>query len=85
MRSTLIMATSISQATIQDLFDLNDCVEQIIEGLEDADEVPRDVWDALSILRERLDDLQYRTLMSPMFVSMAARADLVDMATSTTS
>ena len=59
-----------------DLFDINDCLDQIVEGLDEATDVPPDVWMALNILRERLDDIQYRTLLSPMFLNMMQASDL---------
>lgn len=66
----------ICQASTQDLFDLHDCIDQILEGLDDVDGIPLDVWDGLKTLRDRLDDLQYRTLLTPMFMNMTHQVEM---------
>lgn len=70
MTASLALSTIICQASTQDLFDLHDSIDQILEGLDGIPNIPVDVWDGLKTLRDRLDDLQYRTLLTPMFMNM---------------
>lgn len=52
-----------NQETVTDLFDVEDCVAMIVDGLMEADNVPPEVWISLELLRTRLDDMAFRSLV----------------------
>jgi len=59
-----ILTTNLTQDTLQDLFDMEDGMDQLIDGLMDTDDIPLDVWMALELLRDRLDVVRHRTMLS---------------------
>jgi len=54
-----------TQESIQDLLDMEECLDMILEGLMDSDDVAPLVWDGMTDLRSRLDNLLFRSLLVP--------------------
>jgi hypothetical protein len=51
----------------QDLFDLEDAMDQLVDSLVDEEVAPY-TWDAISYLRDTLDRLQFRALITPFTI-----------------
>lgn len=53
---------------LQDIYDIEDAVDDIVGALMESEEVPTDVWMGLTLLRERLDVLKARSMLIPMII-----------------
>lgn len=59
---------NVNQDHLQDVFDIEDCLDQIMEVVLDEEINCPDMWIALQLMRERLDDMRERTLVTPQYV-----------------
>jgi len=60
-------AINVTQEHLQDLFDIECAMDQLVEGLMD-EEVPPYVWEAISAIRTSLDTMQFRTTITPSII-----------------
>jgi hypothetical protein len=57
-------AIDVAQEHQQDIFELEDSIDQIVDGLMGED-VSIQIWDGLAIVRETLDRMQFRAAITP--------------------
>lgn len=69
IKALTTITVDLNQKTLQDLFDLEDGMDQIVESLIDVDDIPNDVWYALEMMRNRIDALRERAIVLPTYIN----------------
>lgn len=53
---------------LQDIFDIEDAMDTIVGEFAYVDDMPLEVWESMTVIRDRLDRMRLRSMMAPVVI-----------------